>query len=49
LNAYERKERAGLPSYSAPAGMHDDIVMALALAWNGVYKQVRIIRNPFAD
>lgn len=35
LNAYERKERAGLPSYSAPAGMHDDIVMALALAWYG--------------
>jgi hypothetical protein len=36
LNAYERKERAGLPSYSAPAGMHDDIVMALALAWRAI-------------
>lgn len=35
LNAYEKKERAGLPSYSAPAGQHDDTVMALALAWNG--------------
>jgi len=36
LNAYERKDRAGLPSYSAPAGMHDDTVMALAFAWHGV-------------
>ena len=36
LNAYERKERAGLPAYSAPDGMHDDTVMALALAWHGI-------------
>jgi hypothetical protein len=35
LNSYEKKERAGLPSYSAPSGMHDDTVMALAFAWNG--------------
>jgi hypothetical protein len=35
LSAYERKDRAGLPSYSAPAGMHDDTVIALALAWHG--------------
>lgn len=34
LNAYEKKDRAGLPSYSAPVGMHDDTVMALALAWH---------------
>ena len=33
LSAYERKERAGLPSYGAPDGMHDDTVMALALAY----------------
>jgi hypothetical protein len=33
LNAYERKERAGLPGYSAPSGMHDDTVIALALAY----------------
>lgn len=33
LQAYEVKERAGLPAYSAPDGMHDDYVMALALAW----------------
>ena len=25
----------GIPSYSAPAGLHDDCVMALALAWHG--------------
>lgn len=36
LSAFERKERAGLPAYSAPSGMHDDTVMALALAWEGV-------------
>ena len=33
LSSFERKERAGLPSYSAPDGMHDDTVIALALAW----------------
>lgn len=32
LQAYEMKQRAGLPSYSAPDGMHDDTVIALALA-----------------
>lgn len=37
LNAYERRERAGLPQYSAPTGQHDDTVMALALAWYGAY------------
>jgi hypothetical protein len=36
LNAFERKERAGLPSYSAPTGQHDDTVIALALAWHSV-------------
>jgi len=34
LNAFERRERAGLPSYSAPEGMHDDTVIALALAYS---------------
>lgn len=35
LLAYERSmSAAGRPSYSAPEGMHDDTVMALALAWN---------------
>jgi len=26
-------------SYSAPSGLHDDMVMALALAWHGVDRQ----------
>lgn len=33
LQAYEKKERMGLPAYSAPEGMHDDTVISLALAW----------------
>jgi len=36
LGAYEYKVNAqGRPSYSAPSGLHDDTVMALALAWHG--------------
>ncbi len=36
LEAYERQEsRVGIPRYSAPAGMHDDCVIALALALHG--------------
>lgn len=35
LLAYERTtSKSGRPSYNAPEGMHDDTVMALALAWN---------------
>lgn len=33
LQAYESKRTAAGFSYSAPDGMHDDTVMALALAW----------------
>lgn len=37
LMAYERKVSAsGRSQYCAPDGMHDDCVMALALAWHGV-------------
>jgi hypothetical protein len=37
LGAYEYKISAqGRPSYSAPEGLHDDLVVALALAWHGV-------------
>lgn len=38
LGAYERQvsQRTGRSQYNAPAGMHDDTVMALALAWHGV-------------
>lgn len=36
--AYERKvsPTTGRSQYSAPVGLHDDIVMATALAWHGV-------------
>ena len=37
LQAYEMsRSKTGLRTFSAPAGMHDDTVMALALAWSGV-------------
>ena len=36
LQAYEGKRTASGFSYAAPPGMHDDTVMALALAWHGV-------------
>lgn len=38
LMAYERivSPQTGRSRYSAPEGLHDDIVMALALAWRGV-------------
>ena len=36
LQAYEAKRLpSGMLRYSAPEGMHDDTVMALALAWSG--------------
>ena len=40
LEAYEMKisPMTGRPSYSAPAGLHDDTVMARALAWRGAVK-----------
>lgn len=48
LQAYEMKKTAtGLRSFSAPDGMHDDTVIALALAWQGVAKQVTVMPNPF--
>ncbi len=44
LLAFEIKERAGLPSYGAPDGMHDDYVMSLALAWwQGVGNVIRLL------
>mgnify|MGYP003620853316 CR=1 FL=1 len=36
LQAYEGKRTASGMSYSAPAGLHDDCVMALAFAWHAV-------------
>lgn len=37
LQAFEMKERAGLPAYGAPEGMHDDFVVSLALAWHQAF------------
>lgn len=40
LMAYERKvSSTGRSQYSAPDGLHDDTVMALALAWYGVLRR----------
>lgn len=37
LQAYEMERLpSGMMRYSAPSGMHDDTVMALALAWQGI-------------
>jgi hypothetical protein len=37
LQSFEAKRNAsGSFSYSAPTGLHDDMVMALAIAWNAV-------------
>jgi Terminase large subunit, T4likevirus-type, N-terminal len=37
LQAFEGKQLAGgLMRYSAPAGLHDDVVMALAIGWAGL-------------
>lgn len=44
LMAYERTVTAtGRSQYSAPDGLHDDTVMALALAWYGVTNDGRLI------
>ncbi len=48
LSAYEAKKTASGYSYSAPAGMHDDTVMALAIAWHTIAETpVEITANPF--
>jgi hypothetical protein len=44
LQAYEvNKTHTGLMSYSAPEGMHDDCVMALALAYAGITRPSMIL------
>ena len=43
LMAYEFSQtKLGAMTYSAPEGMHDDIVMALAIAWNACSRGVGI-------
>lgn len=52
LLSYESKRNAsGSFSYSAPAGMHDDTVMALAIAWWSLERgrAVALSANPFYD
>lgn len=54
LQAYEMaRTRAGNITYNAPAGAHDDTVMALAIAWYGVQMGERhvgeMVANPFYD
>jgi len=42
LQAYEATRLpSGLMRYSAPEGMHDDTVMALAMAWHGTREAIR--------
>jgi len=44
LQAFEGKPGAGgLMKYSAPAGGHDDLVMALAIGWQGVAKAKEVL------
>lgn len=48
LQAFEMSRLpSGLVRYEAPAGMHDDCVMALALAWDGARQasSVRVVRR----
>jgi hypothetical protein len=49
LQAYEMERLpSGLWRYGAPEGMHDDMVMALALAWYGAGRgSVETLENPF--
>lgn len=51
LLAYEgEKLPSGLIRYGAPEGMHDDTVMALAIAWYGVsHGRMEVMENPFFD
>ena len=53
LQAYESERLpSGLIRYSAPEGMHDDTVIALALAWHGASQKparLSVARNPFYE
>ena len=50
LLSFESKRNAsGSFSYSAPAGMHDDCVMSLAIGWSGMQERVQVIKNPFYE
>ena len=49
LMAYQSERLpSGLVRYNAPKGMHDDTVMALALAWAAAStKPAQVVENPF--
>ena len=50
LLSFESKRNAsGSFSYSAPDGMHDDCVMSLAIAWNGISRRAVLVDDPFKD
>jgi hypothetical protein len=50
LQAYEMERLpSGLVRYGAPEGMHDDMVMSLALAWTAAQQQPAVASNPFYD
>jgi phage FluMu gp28-like protein len=50
LMSYQsEKLPSGLIRYSSPDGLHDDTVMALALAWSGTRAGAQAIDNPFYD
>ncbi len=50
LQAYEMERLpSGLLRYGAPDGMHDDMVMSLALAWQAVALRPTVAGNPFYD
>lgn len=50
LEAYESERLpSGLVRYGAPAGLHDDLVMGLALAWVGVGYQPQTTPNTLYD
>ncbi len=51
LQAYEgQRMPSGAMRYSAPSGMHDDTVMALAIAWSGLSDgPVMGSKNPFYE
>jgi phage FluMu gp28-like protein len=50
LQAYEMERLpSGLRRFGAPEGMHDDMVMSLALAWQGVVFTPEVAGNPFYD
>lgn len=49
LSAYEIISTSGLTRFSAPAGLHDDTVISLALCNHAMTTGVKVMVNPFYD